>query len=348
MTDIFNSSDLVVENPHLEINDVNDLVDDGTKDTAFDDFSKMWAEENKFDRKSNSLGLDEPDFDENGFELEDAEDEYSEFDEEDDIESHAKSVTEKELQEQMEQYESFASNFSELPDDLQFTLGDKTVTKSDLSVLMNQSEQLNSAYSHIQEQIKRNQSLNTIMETQFHSAQTETNKMLQSVIKDLQSPYLTDGQYAELHRQKASLEQRQNMLKQESLKYAKSKSQREQQQQQIKIATVSNQLERIYTPDQITGAVQYGMDSGIPQEEMMANASVPYFELLMKAKKYDDAISKSKTNISNKTSAKSIPRNARKQVTKKKVSNAEQKASMMGSHTLSRQDEIDIFNSLID
>ncbi|EJG1032681.1 hypothetical protein C4G51_RS18630 [Vibrio parahaemolyticus] len=350
MTDIFNSSDLVVENPHLEINNVNDMSDVEVQDTAFDDFSKMWAEENKFDRKSDSLGLEEPEFDESGHPIDLDDSEISDEDEylEDEIEAHAKSVTEKELQEQMEQYESFASNFSELPDDLQFTVGDKTVTKSDLSALMNQSEQLNSAYTHIQEQIKRNQSLNTIMETQFHSAQTETNNMLQSVIKELQSPYLTDGQYAELHRQKASLEQRQNMLKQESMKYAQSKSQREQQQQQMKIATVSNQLERKYTPDQIKGAVQYGMDSGIPQEEMMSNASVPYFELLMKAKKYDDAIDKSKSNISNKTSAKSIKRNARKQVAQKKVSNAEQKASMMGSNQLSRQDEIDIFNSLID
>ncbi|HDZ3730325.1 TPA: hypothetical protein RSW61_001923 [Vibrio harveyi] len=351
-TDIFNDPNLVVENPHLEINDVNDLTDDSTQDTSFDDFSKMWAEENKQERKTDELGLDEQEVDENGHPIELDDSEVSDEDEylEDDLEAHAKSVTEKELQEQMEQYQSFASNFSELPDDLEFSLGDKTVTKSDLSVLMNQSEQLGSAYSHIQEQINRNQALNTIMETQFHSAQLEASKNLKEVQKELNnSSYLTDARWRELKDEEGVWLKQLADIKQGSLKYAQAKVQREAQQQQMKLASVSNQLERKYTPEQITGAVQYGMDSGIPQQEMMANASVPYFELLMKAKKYDDAIGKSKSNISNKTSAKSIKRNARKQNIQKKSKSANAEALMdnMGVG-LSKQQEVDLFNSLED
>ncbi|PMG45640.1 hypothetical protein BCU90_17400 [Vibrio lentus] len=337
-TDSFNHPDLEITNPQEQ------LQTSVTTDTSLDDFAQMMHEESKSESDTSSFGLDEPTFDENGHEVEfeGIEDKYSGDSIENELNEHAEEVAQKQLEENLEQYQEFAQSFSELPDDLEFNVGGQTINKETLTTLVNTQEQIAQVHEVVNKQSAMNDQLSQSIELSFNASQTETSKQIQAVKHQLSDPYLSDMQKGQLFQELTNLQNKNQVLVQESQKAFQAVKQREQVQNQVKANLVSQQLQSKYSNEDIVGAVQHANSQGITNEDLQKSLSVPLMEALIKAKKHDDLMSKSKSNIQNKTT-KSPKRNARKQAVKR-TGSKEQALKKIQNGEL----DSDVFNALED
>lgn len=317
--DIFDVSDLEITNPEQDL-----VVTEDVSQEAYDDFAAMWANENKGTSPDQSLGLEEPEFDENGHEVEAGEDGDVDFDDiNDELESHADDVHERTVQENLEQYQEFANNFEELPDDITFNVNGAEFTKADLVAVANQNEVVKGTFGHISELQRDLKGAVDAMQYQIHAAQTETSKEKQVLLSKLNNPAIPQIEKVGMYEKLQNLEQRDQFLTQNAQQFAQQAQAAKHKSLEARISSVSQQLSMKYSPEQINSTLSYITDSGIQQDEMFELSSKPFFEMAKKAKAYDELHSKSVAKATPKKAAKSPKRPARKQVMKK-TSNADQ------------------------
>lgn len=317
----------------LEIGGIEDLVIHDSSDGSYTDFAEMWTEEAKqpegLDATFDGI-IDDVEQDVNGYDITEEHDlemdTDSEFDfDSDDIDSELEAVAEQSAEEQLEanleNYTEFAQSFESLPDDLSFTVGDKTISKADLVQLTKADETIAHLSQALEEQMQKDNAIATQFETQFFVAQSETSKELQAIQQQLRDPYVPEMQKGALVTQMHQLQHRKQVLDQEAIKFAEGKAQRLANQQEAKINAVSAQLSKKYSDDAIADVVGYAQQQGMSIQDIRSNASMAFFEGMMKAKQYDELMAKSKSNIKAKAKpARSVNPSARKKAPTKKAS----------------------------
>lgn len=346
--DIFDVSGLEITNPEQ---DLATPVDASQED--YDDFAAMWVEEGKSDAPHPSLGLEEPEFDENGHEVggksndEDGDVDFEDIN--DELESHANDVTERTIQENLEQYQEFANNFEDLPDDIAFNVGGTEFTKADLVAVANQNEVVKGTFGHISELQRDLKGAVDAMQYQIHAAQTETSKEKQVLLSQLNNPNIPQLEKVGMYEKLQNLEQRDKYLTQNAHQFAQQSQVAKKQALEARISSVSQQLSMKYAPEQINSTLSYMTDSGIPQDEMFELSSVPFFEMAKKAKAYDDLKGQSIAKATPKKGAKSVKRPSRKQAVKK-VSNADALINAWQTGNTQNQSQVEkaIFSMLED
>lgn len=285
--------------------------------------------------------------DDNGVTIEEAQEEHS-FDdiddgevEEESIEDAADSYHKDTIEAQMEGFQTFADNFEQLPEDMLFTVGDQSLTKQDIVALTQMNESIKDTSNVFAEQSKRNDALNLSMESSFFAAQTETMRESKALQARLNDPYTPDIEKGAIYQQLQQVGQRQQVLQEEVKRYANNKVQRDELALQSRIDNVSLQLQKKHTGESVASVVKYAQEQGIPLEEMRRNASVPYFESMMKAQKYDEMIKNSKGKARTKAKeAVSVKPRARK--------SAPQQKKPVSFDNVSQRDIGDMFNMLED
>lgn len=347
-TDMFNDPTLIISG--LEVNNPEeDLVVNGKDQLALDaeDFALMWAEENKQAKPDHSMGLDEPTFDENGFEVDEEDNWYEDADA--DLEDFASEVNEKRLQENLEQYQAFASSFNELPDDMEFNVNGVTLTKSDLAAVASHNEMVKDSFGFITELQRDLKGSVDAMQHQLHQVQTETSKERQILQAQLRNPSIPQVEKGALYERLQNLDAREKYLTNKAVEFSNQSMNAKKQALQARISSVSQQLSMKYAPDEVSATLSYVTDSGIPQDEMFELSSMPFFEMARKAKAYDELKNKSVSKTSPTKSVKSIKSRARKQ-TPVKSSNADQLISAWETGNSQNPDAINkaIFDLLED
>ncbi|NVC72612.1 hypothetical protein [Vibrio vulnificus] len=340
--DIFDVSGLEITNPEQDLSTPANVEQE-----SYDDFAAMWANENKEDAPNQSLGLEEAQYDENGHEIEGEEVEYEGADEE--LEAHADEVAERNLAEAMEQYQGFANSFNELPDDLAFNVNGVELTKADLVAVAHHNETVKNSFGHIIELQRDLKGAVDAMQYQIQAAQTETAKEKQAIKAQLNSPAIPQMEKVGLYEKLQNLEQRDQFLTNSARQFSARNQAAQKQALEARVSAVSSQLQMKYAPEQINSTISYAIDSGIPQNEVFELSSVPFFEMMAKAKAYDELKGQSLAKAQPKKATKSVKRPSRKQAVSK-VSNADALINAWQSGNTQNPQAIEdaIFANLID
>ncbi len=281
---------------------LDDLVIEGSEgkpnasekvDTDFEPVThELEIDEDDFDSLDGDL------FDENGFEVDELEDSPDIEDDVFDIE--------------MKEMARFGKEFDHLPEDTEFNIAGTTFTKQQLASLANQNETVTTAYQAIEHVISQDKMLSEAMKVKAFGMQTEISKTKQAVEARLNDPYTPDIEKAALYSQLQNLNAREAQVNADVQQFGQQQAQRIMQAKQARLDMVSAELDKRYSSQAITDVVTYAQAQGINEHQMMDNASVEYFEALMKAKKYDDLMTKSKGKVNQVEQAKTATATAKK------------------------------------
>jgi hypothetical protein len=241
---------------------------------------------------------------------------------------------------------AFDGNLSSLADDAQLVIGDYTLTKADLAGLVSNSEEVKETALLVKNQRDTLQGLDTVMQSRLHAASTETSLEMQRVESQLNDPHVPAIHKGELVEKYNTLRQRNDYLTQNAIQYAKDIAGKKSALTKANVQRVGDQLSAKYDDNAISDVVNYAQAQGMTNQEISEHASLPFFEAMIKAAKYDANVQKSKGVIKNnkKGPVRTVKSGKGKQVVSKAKgsrANAEKLAS-------SGSTGADVFANLID
>lgn len=280
----------------------------------------------------------EDDVDGSGVEATNEETDYDEVLEENEVEDALLRINDNQ--------EQFAQEFSALPDDLEFIVDGATMTKADISSLVVNQEQAKAHTANLAGHLDRVNALNTAVEASIAAAETETSKQMKYLETQLNSPTLGASQKGQLYDQYQALQQRAQELQNETNNFINVKTERENSLKMANLSNVSSILEADYSVEQIGEVVSYALDLGMTNENLVDNASVPLFEALIKARKYDQSMANTKQRIKQKTTTTTSKPSAKRRAPV--ATKAAKKQAVINKWDKGDISNVDIFSMLED
>ncbi|TKG17744.1 hypothetical protein [Vibrio lentus] len=249
--------------------------------------------------------------DENGFDLTDELDGA-----EADIEQRREEVLAGSLEENLEQFQAVAQRIDEMPDDMVFNLGGAEITKAELSGLAQSKELVQQQRQATDHFIRQSMEQSKVVETIIHTAKTETTKDMQRLQSILQNPATDALSLQNAMGEMRNLQGRMGQLEAEGKRYIQTRDTQLQAAKQQRLDQVSFELDKRYSHEEVGSMVSYAQSQGISKDDLFENASVPLFDALAKAQKYDALNSDAKSRVKAKATRSATPKSVKKQSVK--------------------------------
>ncbi|MEZ9898206.1 hypothetical protein AB4379_12180 [Vibrio breoganii] len=280
--------------------------------------------------------------DENGFELGEVEGI------EDEIAEYRDNALAGEIEENLNHFETIASRVDEMPDDMVFNFGGTEVSKAELKGLAQTKEQVKAQQQLITNFQSEFMNTGKQLEAILYSARTETAKDMANVQAVLNNPATDPLTLRQAMTEMQQLQVRQAHISQDTQKFMQQREIQLQQVKQQKLALVSQELDKRYSQDEVGSMVDYAESQGITKDVLFENADVGIMEALMKAKKYDQLLNKSKDNVKAGVKRKATPKATARKEQKPQANKDKLVQAWESGQTNGQNLDSDIFGMLED